>query len=739
VLVGFSDFSFAYCTGNPITTTTAGCSDECNASAGPAGCLADCEVINKIYQSYNGANWSHCLYFNNIEGPTYGWTEAWTGSNKIGYILVPTSTGYPLLWGLLYDISTCPSGQKHDENTGICITNPTCDSTHCTETAVNALKNNGKPCPSLSCGNPINIGVGNKYQPESDYQGAGDFPLVFERVYNSSTTNSFALGLGSHWLHSYERSIAKSSSATYATAYREDGKAYTFTLVGSNWLPVVDVNLQLIPTSNPSGWQLTLEDGSVETYDTHGKLQSIKNRAGATHTLSYDTNGHLVTITHSNGRSLSLSYDSYFRVASLQDSAGGRYQYGYDKAINGNLVSVTYPDQTVRTYLYNETANTSGANLPHALTGIIDENGSRYATFQYDTQGRAITSQHNAGAQVVEKVSVSYGANSRTIIDALGTSRITNLQTQQGVVKNSGQIQPIISGGSTASNLTYDANGNVSSRIDFNGNRTNYSYDLTRNLETSRTEGLTASGATTPATRTITTLWHPTFRLPVQITNANQQTTYGYNPQGDITDKTVTDLAANTSRHWTTTYTYGTVPGVLLQKVEDGPRIDLSDLTIYDYYPADATCTGGHLGCRGQLQQITDALGHHSQLTRYSAHGQVEEFTDPNDLVTTMTYDSRQRLTSLDVGGETTTYTYDPAGQLTRVTGPDGAYLAYSYDAAHRLIKTQDNLGNTLSYTLDAMGNRTQEEAYDPGGQLARSQSRVYDALSRLQNRVQAQ
>lgn len=102
----------------------------------------------------------------------------------------------------------------------------------------------------------------------------------------------------------------------------------------------------------------------------------------------------------------------------------------------------------------------------------------------------------------------------------------------------------------------------------------------------------------------------------------------------------------------------------------------------------------------------------------------------------TLVYDVRQRLTSLDAGGETTTYSYDPAGQLTRVTRPDSSYLVYSYDAAHRLIKTQDNLGNTLTYTLDAMGNRIKEEVLDPRGQLARSQSRVYDALSRLQNLV---
>jgi hypothetical protein len=45
-------------------------------------------------------------------------------------------------------------------------------------------------------------------------------------------------------------------------------------------------------------------------------------------------------------------------------------------------------------------------------------------------------------------------------------------------------------------------------------------------------------------------------------------------------------------------------------------------------------------------------------------------------------------------------------------------------------------LGNTVTYTLDALGNRLQEDVRDPTGQLAHSQSRVYDALSRLKNLV---
>ena len=41
--------------------------------------------------------------------------------------------------------------------------------------------------------------------------------------------------------------------------------------------------------------------------------------------------------------------------------------------------------------------------------------------------------------------------------------------------------------------MTYDGNGNVSSRTDFNGNKACYDYNLSRSLETARVEGVLAS------------------------------------------------------------------------------------------------------------------------------------------------------------------------------------------------------------------------------------------------------
>jgi YD repeat-containing protein len=261
-------------------------------------------------------------------------------------------------------------------------------------------------------------------------------------------------------------------------------------------------------------------------------------------------------------------------------------------------------------------------------------------------------------------------------------------------------------------------------------------------------------GSIVNVSRNIRTQWHPVYRLPTGIAEALRITTMTYgdpadpNPgnRGSLLTKT---LQATTSpgggagfastpvgapRTWT--YTYNANGQVL---TVDGPRTDVSDLTTYAYYANDAACPGpSAFGCRGQLESITNAAGHVTRITQYNAHGQPLAIVDPNGLATVLAYDPRQRLTSRSIGGETTVYDYDEAGQLIRVTLPDGSYLQYTYDAAHRLTAIVDSLGNRIAYTLDLAGNRTRERVFDPANQLLQTRSRVYDNLSRVVQEIGA-
>lgn len=208
------------------------------------------------------------------------------------------------------------------------------------------------------------------------------------------------------------------------------------------------------------------------------KLLSISSRDGQTQTLSYDANGRLTTVTDDTGRTLSFTYDGSSRINTMTDPANGVTQYTYDTT--GNLTSVIYPDGKTRTYHYNEQAYTSNTHLPNALTCITDENGVRFATYTYDTQGRAVVTEHAGG---VERYVLGYSTDgSNTMVtDPLNSQYTHHFQTILGVAKSTGQSQPAGSGCSAASSaITYDVNGNVASRADFNGNKTCSAHDLTR-------------------------------------------------------------------------------------------------------------------------------------------------------------------------------------------------------------------------------------------------------------------
>jgi YD repeat-containing protein len=696
--------------------------------------------------------------------------------------------------GCLYETTcTCPSicGYANDPNPT--LEQPTRMSTGkapapCTPDYLGSCDTDtakGKGCTGVACqttlGNPFNAVSGNKFQQETIYRSAsGELKLVLS--YNSQVGATYfqAGPFGARWSARYTTSVRDSGQGVVGVD-RPDGRELQFRtpVSGNTYVTDPDIADSLSKVLNPDGslkaWWLTASVAD-ETfiYGALGRLQRVRSRAQRDEVMTYSTattpisiapnEGLLIGAADSFGRQLSFTYVSQVaqrRIASMTDPAGGLYLFEYDgpsgPAGANNLTKVTFPDGKSRIFFYAEPAQVNGGVtcstpspvLPNALTGIQDENGVRYATWTYDCAGRATSSQHALGT---DTYSVVYENGTRTYTDPLGTSHTLNFTVQRilGVAYGTGTTQPAASGTGSVSNVfAYDANGNVASRTDYNGNRANYTYDLIRNLETQRVEGLTATGGVTAQTRIISTEWDANFRLPTRIAEPLRITTNVYDAdgaacgaRGALCSKTVqatTDAdgsvgfsATPTGAPRTWTYTYNSNGFVL---TVDGPRTDVSDVTTYTYYADD----DADLGKRGNVATITNAAGQVTSITAYNEHGQPLTIVDPNGMTTTLTYDPRMRLTSRNVGGELTSYDYDGVGQLTKVTLPDGSFLSYSYDDAHRLTGMQDSLGNSIAYTLDAMGNRTHEEVRDPANALAQVRSRVYNNLNRLFQEIGAQ
>ncbi len=643
------------------------------------------------------------------------WYGSGAAADVFGYVIVLTNLGNEAAGNPIDGTPQCPAGYQR-----ITIMGQYGALGACGPTGVVPQKNLGCQAACDNGTNPINGAIGNKNQVEQDYVGTGAFPLQIKRYYNSASAvsdplNVYSFGMG--WTDEYNRRLAVEpfNGTSIIRAQRPDGRVIFFTLSGSTAHADPDIADWIEVTS--TGYTYHGSAGVDEGYDTSPRLIWLRKYGGVQQTLSYDSNGNLIGVSDQFGHTLQIGYSSLGLLSTITDPAGNTYAYKYDT--NSNLVEVDEPGATpgsvaVRQYVYEN------ANFPNALTGIIDESGVRWATWAYDAQGRGVSSDH-AG---VDKVVLTYNSDgSSTATDGLGTARNYTFQLTHGVLKPNGVTQPY-AGGSASKSAGYDVNGNISSETDFNGNVTQYSYDLTRNLETSRTEAYGTAQA-----RTITTQWDPNWRQPDLITEPNRTTGFTYDSMGNALTKTITDttVTPNVSRTWT--YTYDSYGRMLTSK---GPRTDVNSTTTYTYY----TCTTGYQ-C-GRLQTVTDPVGNVTTYSTYNADGQPLTIKDPNGTVATLTYDASQRLTSRSVGGEVTGFTYYPTGLLQKVTLPDNSYVTYLYDAAHRLTEIDDDAGNRTVYTLDAMGNRTAENVYDPSGVLHRTHSRVINALNQLYEDVNA-
>ena len=511
---------------------------------------------------------------------------------------------------------------------------------------------------------------------------------------------------------------------------RDDGQVIRFPVSGSTIVTLPGVTLRFAVTG--SGFTVTDENDSVETYNAAGTLLSITSRAGVVLTMGYDANQRLSGVTDSFGNSPVLTRDATGRLTASAITGGSAAQYGYDAS--GRLSTVTWSDAQSRTYVYEN------AGFPNGLTGVVDESSARLLTWAYDSQGRGSSAQLAGGANAASLV---YNADGTvTVTDALSAQR-TFTYTAVGDFRKpaaiSGSQCPTCQ---ESAATTYDAAGFVSSRTDYNGNLTCYANDPARGLELVRVEGF-GPGSTCPTNlasyipaantsqRKISTQWSTLWREPSLITEATRTTGFTFDGSGNVLTKAITDtsVSLNVSRTWTYTYNgYGQV----LSK--DGPRTDVSDVTHYSYY----NCTTG-AQC-GQLATVTDALGHVTSYNSYNAFGQPLSITDPNGVGITLGYDARERLTSWQIGPETTHYSYLPIGLLQTVTRPDGSTLSNTYDAAHRLTQVTDGAGNSLVYQLDGLGNHLSETANYPG--TPQTYSRVhswhYNTLGRMDQDIPA-
>ena len=457
------------------------------------------------------------------------------------------------------------------------------------------------------------------------------------------------------------------------------------------------------------------------TYDADGRLTTTTYPDSSTISTTYDAIGEAITSTDGDGNTTSYSYDAAGRRSSVKDAAGSVINFTYDPS--GNLVSVIDANGNATKYRYDGDNRQTATVYPDSTTVLT----------AYDPLGRTISKTDQAG----KTTQYGYDADGRltSVTDALGnvtsygydeigdrisqTDALGRVTTFQydTLLRRTKRSLPL----GMSESYTYDQAGNLLTRTDFNGKTTRYSYDQMNRLLSKTPDASFASlGATFAAPITFT--YTPTGRR-ASMTDPSGTTSYKYDSQ----DR----LLAKATPEGTLTYTYDSAGNVLSVQSSNANGVN----TTYSY-------DGDN-----RLSSVTDNApatgtrpGTGTTTYSYDPVGNLSGFLYPNGVQTSYSYDTLNRLTSMAVTAATTklasyTYTLGPAGNRLTVSEVGGRNVNYGYDGIYRLTSetisadpTTANNGS-ISYSYDAVGNRLNRASTIAA---VPSQTFTYDSNDRL-------
>jgi RHS repeat-associated protein len=621
-------------------------------------------------------------------------------------------------------------------------------------------KNQGEPdngpcfkSSDVFAGNPINVATGNKYETVVDLSvSTPGIPLEFRRSYNSLVINTSASGglIGAGWTHNFNIALKEIRTAPYLRVQLEDsdGRTLYFSQTGETSGEILfsgeaGVKDRLRKTVSTGEYFLRRKkDDLTYKFGSDKRLVRISDQNENALDLAY-TDGRLTQVSNNFGKTLSIQYDTSNRFYSITDPKGQSVSYGY---LGSVLRSVAYPDG--RSIGYDDWGD-------FRLKNKYDTEGNVIGHWDYDDWGRVRSHYRYLQDDVPqERLDFSYYDYSDTTTltrstgaatyatDVIGGVRVTREITGCSTSTCGSALHKVFvytpeldlrdttvisEGQSYTTRYTYDNPPNPEDRV---GEITEVREALGRQGEERTTSFSYAHREDDPFLLTQMTETKPSVANPGHTMGT---TTY-YDNAGNVSSVVKSGYAVvsgvPTWKTYTTTYQHNG-PGGQVSSI-DGPRTDVSDTATYEYYPNTAD-QGNN---RGQLKAVVNALNHRTELSNYDANGNVGAITDPNNIVTSLTYDARNRLLTATTQSLVTQYGYDDHGNLAFIIPPEGTRIDYTYTLSDKLSRVTDNLGNRIQCAYDVEGNRTAENIYDPSNALKKSLSFTYDAYNRLKRIV---
>ncbi|MEW5991347.1 MAG: DUF6531 domain-containing protein [Chloroflexota bacterium] len=399
---------------------------------------------------------------------------------------------------------------------------------------------------------------------------------------------------------------------------------------------------------------------------------------------------------HLPGRGLGVDFvRSYNSLSTAASTLGVGWTHNYATHVVANAdgsATVVAEDGAQSTYASD---GAGGYLRPPGAYGILSAAGGGYellkrdqVRYSFDSTGRLISQIDRNG----NPITLGYaGGQLTTITDTVG--RTVNL-----TYNPEGRLASLSFPPSRSVSYTYTPNGQLESVTDARGGITTYGYDAAGRLETVVDQNGHA---------VVTNVYGPDGRVAEQIDARGFHSFFDWDPVAETS--TMTDARGGA---WVDDYD----TGILMSRTDP-----LGNTTQYAF---DANLgMSAVIDPRGlKIETTVDTFGN-TTLVKYPA---------PTNYTEAWTYNSRNDpLTHRDRRGNTTTYTYDAAGNLKTVTGPAplSPVTTYNYDPSGNglLVSVVDprTKATTFGYDVDAnrnqittpLGNVT-TMTHDPAGRM---------------------
>jgi RHS repeat-associated protein len=327
------------------------------------------------------------------------------------------------------------------------------------------------------------------------------------------------------------------------------------------------------------------------------------------------------SVTDQNGVITLMTYDPLGKIStiSVQGPTPATTTFGYD--VNGLLTSVISPSGVTLTYGYDDA---------HRLTTIQDSLGNA-VVFQLDGLGNRTQTQIQSGSNQVLKASSATFDSLGRLLASIGAS---NQTTSYAYDNNSNRVQ-VTDPRNAVTQSAFDGLNRVKQVTDALNGVTSLAYDGQDNVT-----------SVTDAKAHATTYTVNGFGFVTQVTSPDSGITkFSYDLAGNI-------LSRTDARKIVTNYTYDALDRPLTRTYSNS-----AENVTYGY---DST-GNGNFGV-GRLTSVTDSAG--SATFTYDAYGnRISE---------------QRTIAGINY---TTSYAFDLAGNVTRITYPSGLIVDYQRDS----------------------------------------------------------